>query len=157
MVEPERGGDVLVERGAVLAIAGCVLLYIAFLASIRYDRAPPMAGRAILFLGLLGGWCIAAGVLGLGERPESTRLAGGSYAAAGWVTAAAGARAFATMSGVAGAAILVVALGLAALAELYGVALVRGFEDPADEDPLTRRVLEAGGRLLPGRRPRRPR
>lgn len=151
MGDPDRGDDVLVERGAVLAIAGCVLLYIAFLGRTRYDRAPEMARVAVLGLAALGGWSLVGGVLGLLQRPESTRLAGGAYAAAGWVLAAGGARGFALMPGPQGVLLLVLALTLAGLAEVYGAALVRGFEAPAEEDPLTQQVLDAGARLLPDR------
>lgn len=144
MSGPEPGDDVRVERGAVLVIVGCVFLYLALLAEARYQgRSRPahlVAGAFIVY----AAWTLVAGFLGLLDRPTSTPMAGASYAAGGWVLATAAARGLAEgMGGWWSLVVVALALPLVVVAEVYGVALARGIEDPVESDTWARRVTEA--------------
>lgn len=143
MAPADRGEEVRVERGAVLVIVGCVFLYLALLALARYrGRSEPAHLVAGLFI-LYAAWTLAAGFLGLLDRPRSTPMAGAAYAVGGWVLASAAARSL--VGGVGWTSVLVVALAvpLVVVAEVYGVALVRGFERPEEADTWARRVADA--------------
>lgn len=143
MAPADRGEEVRVERGAVLVIVGCVFLYIALLAEVRYQgRSRPahlVAGGFILY----AVWTLSAGFLGLMDHPESTRMAGAAYAVGGWVLASAAARGLAEGMGWWSLLVVALAMPLVVVAEVYGVALVRGFERPEEADTWARRVAEA--------------
>lgn len=153
MPEPGSRTDVLGERGAVLVIVGCVFLYLAYLAEVRYQGEVEPAHRMAGIFVLYAAWTLATGFLGLLERPLSTPMAGASYAVGGWFLAAGAARTLVQGSGLGGLLVVAVVGPLVVVAQSYGVALGRGVERPTEEDTLVARFQESLASFL-GRTPR---